>query len=340
MAGGLDKWAGGIQQASNSINNAANNANSAISNALGGLKTNKTSDGPAWGANYDPSSLKIREKLTVQMPDWLQKAGVMKIDFGSAFLTNPAQEKAFALAEGVIQDAAGAIAGAGQFVTPEALNLAIDTLTFIITDFISTVTGYATSVFTKYASPDFAIQIATDITKKTLAYTTDNLENPADIMKKYMTDPQKLMEDKANVNKNGKLKKTLADVQNFMGDATEWINKWGEEIRAYSEPIAKYMQYGPDYVLSEVESIYGHYLKMGTSWLDEQIGKVDILINEYVDFAAQEAGRYAADKLNQAQEWLIRESMNVANKALKRIGIIALAMINKVVLQLMAVIGG
>lgn len=338
MAGG--SWAGGIQQASNSINSAANNANSAISNALGGLKTNKSSDGPAWGSDFDMSQLKIRDKLSVEMPDWMQKAGVMKIDFGSVFLTNPAQEQAFALVEGVTQDVAGAITSAAQFITPEALNLAIDTLTFIITDFISTATGYATSVFTKYASPDFAIQLATDITKKTLAYTTDNLENPADIMAKYMKDPQKLMEDSANVNKNGKLKTTLADVQNFMADATEWINKWGEEIRAYSEPIAKAMQYGPDYVLSEVESIYGHYLKMGTSWLDEQLGKIDILINEYVDFAAQEAGRWAADLLNQAQEWMIRESMNVANKALKRISIIALSMINKVVLQLMAVVGG
>ncbi len=338
MAGG--SWAGGIQEAANSINGAANNANNAISNTLGGLKTNKSSDVPAWGSDFDMSSLKIRDKLTVEMPDWMQKAGVMKIDFGSAFLTNPEHEKAFALAEGMVQDAAGVITGASQFITPEALNLAIDTLTFIITDFISTATGYATSVFTKYASPDFVIQLATDITKKTLAYTTDNLENPADIMKKYMVDPQKLMEDNANVNKNGKLKTTLADVQNFMGDATEWINKWGEEIRAYSEPIAKAMQYGPDYVLSEVESIYGHYLKMGTSWLDEQIGKIDILINEYVDFAAQEAGRWAADLLNQAQEWMIRESMNLANKELKRISIIVLSMINKVVLQLMAVVGG
>lgn len=338
MAGG--SWAGGIQEAANSINSAANNANSAISNALGGLKTNKSSDGPAWGSDFDHSSLKIRDKLVVEMPDWMQKAGVMKIDFGSVFLTNPAQEQAFALAEGMVQDAAGIITGASQFITPEALNLAIDTLTFIITNFISTATGYATSVFTKYASPDFTIQLATDITKKTLAYTTDNLENPADIMKKYMIDPQKLMEDSANVNKNGKLKTTLADVQNFMGDAVEWINKWGEEIRAYSEPIAKALQYGPDYVLSEVESIYGHYLKMGTSWLDEQIGKIDILINEYVDFAAQEAGRFAADLLNQAQEWMIRESMNIANKELKRISIIALSLINKVVLQLMAVVGG
>lgn len=294
----------------------------------------------AEGSNFDMSSLNIREKMSVEMPDWAQKAGVMKIDFGSAFLTNPEHEEAFALVEGTVQDVAGSIAGASQFISPEALNLAVDTLTFIIKDFISTTTGYATSVFKKYVSADFAIQLATDITKKTLAYTTDNLENPADIMKKYMTDPQKLMEDKAKANETDKQKTTLADVQKFMGDAVEWINKWGEEIRAYSEPIAKAMQYGPDFVLSEVESIYGHYLKMGTSWLDEQIGKIDILLNEYVDFAAQEAGRWAADLLNQAQEWMIRESMNIANKALKRISIIALSLINKVVLQLMAVVGG
>ena len=103
----------------------------------------------------------------------------MKIDFGSVFLTNPEHEQTFSLVEGAVQDVAGSIAGASKFITPEALNLSIDTLTFIVTDFVSTVTSYATSAFKKYASPDFAIQIATDITKKTLAYTTDNLENPA-----------------------------------------------------------------------------------------------------------------------------------------------------------------
>ena len=77
-----------------------------------------------------------------------------------------------------------------------------------------------------------------------------------------------------------KLKLTLTNVQETISDVTGFINKWGEEIRAYSEPIAKGLQYGPDYVLSEVESIYGHYLKQGIGWTDEQLGKIEQLINE------------------------------------------------------------
>ena len=64
------------------------------------------------------------------------------------------------------------------------------------------------------------------------------------------------------------------------------------------------------------------------------------LLNEYIDFAAQEAGIRAADKANQVQEKAIREAMNTANRAVKRVSNIALAMVNKAILQLMAVIGG
>lgn len=337
--GFLDKWSAGVNNVSDTINN---DVNSALDKANEWASKGKSSEqsGETWGSNYDPSKLKIRDKLVAEMPDWLQRAGVMKIDFGSAFLTNPEHEQAFSLVEGVAQDVAGSIAGTAQFVTPEARNLAIDTLTFIVTDFISTVTGYATSVFKKYASPDFAIQIATDITKKTLAYTTDNLENPADILKRYMTDPKELYDDQSKKENAEKLKLTLTNVQETIADVTGFINKWGEEIRAYSEPIAKGLQYGPDYVLSEVESIYGHYLKQGIGWTDEQLGKIEQLINEYIDFAAQEAGVWAAGIANQMQEAAIREAMNLADRAITQVKIVALSIVNKVTMQLMSIIGG
>ena len=337
--GFLDKWSAGVNNIADTVND---DVNSALDKATEWASKGKSSEqsGEVWGSDYDPSKLKIRDKLVAEMPDWLQRAGVMKIDFGSAFLTNPEHEQAFSLVEGVAQDVAGSIAGAAQFVTPEARNLAIDTLTFIVTNFVSTVTGYATSVFKKYASPDFAIQIATDITKKTLAYTTDNLENPADILKRYMTDPKELYDDQSKKENAEKLKLTLANVQETIADVTGFINKWGEEIRAYSEPIAKGLQYGPDYVLSEVESIYGHYLKQGIGWTDEQLGKIEQLINEYIDFAAQEAGVWAAGIANQMQEAAIREAMNTANKAITQVKIVALSIVNKVTMQLMSIIGG
>ena len=337
--GFLNKWSEGVN---NVVDTANGFANSALNKATEWAAKGKSSkqSGETWGSNYNPADLKIRDKLVAEMPDWLQRAGVMKVDFGSAFLTNPEHEQTFSQTEGVVQDVAGSIAGVSQFITPEALNLAIDALSFIVTDFVSTVTGYATNVFKKYASPDFAVQVATDITKKTLAYTSDNLENPADILKRYMTDPGKLLEDQSKGDSEEKLKLTLASVQEKMADVTKFINTWGEEIRSYSEPIAKGLQYGPDYVLSEIESIYGHYLKQGIGWTDEQLGKIEQLITEYIDFTAQEAGIRAASIANQIQEATIREAMNLANRAIKRLSNIALAKINKVILQLMAVVGG
>ena len=337
--GFLDKWSAGVNNIADTVNDGVNSALDKANEWAAKGKSSKQS-GETWGSNYDPTDLKIRDKLVAEMPDWMQRAGVMKIDFGSAFLTNPEHEQTFSLVEGVVQDVAGSIAGASKFITPEALNLSIDTLTFIVTDFVSTVTSYATSVFKKYASPDFAIQIATDITKKTLAYTTDNLENPADILKRYITDPKELYDDQSKKENAEKLKLTLTNVQETIADVTSFINKWGEEIRAYSEPIAKGLQYGPDYVLSEVESIYGHYLKQGIGWTDEQLGKIEQLINEYIDFAAQEAGVWAAGMANQIQEAAIREAMNLADRAIGKIKIVALALVNKVIMQLMSIIGG
>ena len=81
-------------------------------------------------------------------------------------------------------------------------------------------------------------------------------------------------------------------------------------------------------------------MKQGIDCTNEQIGKIEQLLNEYIDFAAQEAGIRTADKANQVQEKAIREAMNAANRAIKRVSNIALAMVNKAILQLMAVIGG
>ena len=155
-----------------------------------------------------------------------------------------------------------------------------------------------------------------------------------------MTDPKELYDDQSKKENAEKLKLTLTNVQETIADVTGFINKWGEEIRAYSEPIAKGLQYGPDYVLSEVESIYGHYLKQGIGWTDEQLGKIEQLINEYVDFAAQEAGVWAAGIANQIQETAIREAMNLADRAIGKIKIVALSIVNKVTMQLMSIIGG
>ena len=137
--GFLDKWSAGVNTAADSVNSSVNSGLNKASGRAAKVKSSKQS-GELWWSNYNPADLKIRDKLVVEMPDWLQKAGVMKIDFGSAFLTNPKQEQAFSLVEGVVQDVVGSIAGVSQFLTPEALNLAIDTLTFIVTDFVSTVT--------------------------------------------------------------------------------------------------------------------------------------------------------------------------------------------------------
>ena len=159
-------------------------------------------------------------------------------------------------------------------------------------------------------------------------------------MKRHMADPKKLLEDQSTKEAEEQLKLTLAKVQEKMGDATNFINKWGEEIRAYSQPIAKALQYGPDYVLSEIESIYGHYLKQGIGWTDEQIAKIEQLVYEYIDFAAQQAGVWAAGIANQMQEAAIREAMNTANKVITQVKIVALSIVNKVTMQLMSIIGG
>ena len=121
--GFLDKWSIGVNNVSDTVNSGVNSALEKANEWVAKGKSSKQS-GQTWGSNYNPADLKIRDKLVAEMPDWVQRAGVMKVDFGSAFLTNPEHEREFSQAEGIMQDAAGSIAGVSQFITPEALNLA------------------------------------------------------------------------------------------------------------------------------------------------------------------------------------------------------------------------
>ena len=75
-------------------------------------------------------------------------------------------------------------------------------------------------------------------------------------------------------------------------------------------------------------------------WIPKKLYVYSLPIGVLYNFAAQEAGLWAAGIANQVQERAIREAINKANKAIKRISNIALAMVNKVTLQLMAVLGG
>ena len=68
--GFLDKWSAGVNTAADSVNSGVNSALNKASEWAAKGKSSKQS-GELWGSNYNPADLKIRDKLVVEMPDWL-----------------------------------------------------------------------------------------------------------------------------------------------------------------------------------------------------------------------------------------------------------------------------
>lgn len=88
VEGVLNSWSEEVNAVTDSANDSVNSALNKATEWAGKVKSSEQS-GELWGSDFNMADLKIRDKLVVEMPDWLQRAGLMKIDFGSAFLTNP-----------------------------------------------------------------------------------------------------------------------------------------------------------------------------------------------------------------------------------------------------------
>ena len=288
---------------------------------------------------FDVNNINVRDKLILECPNVITKSGNMKIDFGAMFLSAQGEETV-AQMQSIVADATGAVMGVIDMIDEETLILVKETVEFIIKDLITTVTSYCVDLFNTYISPEFAISLAKELVTKTLEYTTANIKNPADILKEVSKDAKTQLEDDTKRETKEKIRKITQNIQDYISDTMEQVKLIMDDIQPYTSEIAKYIQLGPEYFCGEVESIYKKFLNMGVSLADEQVAKVNEMINTELDFCAAWAGKTAANGINITQEWIIRGAKKRADAALSQVKIKALAVINKVLMQLLAIVGG
>lgn len=342
MAKSVSEASGDWKNKVNNVSdNFANKINSSISgginNAFGGsvdgiVDTNVPE-------KYHINTIDFRSKLEVECPDFMKQCGISKIDFGSVFL-NPEGEAFIAQTQGIVNDVINSINGVQQFISPAALQSVQQMLIFIATDLVNTVVNYCTNVFLKYTSPEFPIGLAVDVGKGVLYYTKEYTKSPDEILKKVCQENNKNFDDVKKESEEEAQKTLVGRISKYLENTMETIKPVMDEIQTYSSKIAEYMVMGPDYVCSEVEALYKKYLKMGIDIVDANVRKVEKTIDEYADWAAKEGGMWAASLINNEVEKQCKKIVLNEDKGKAMIKIKALAKVNKVVMNLLAALGG
>lgn len=338
-----DKVDNAVQTGKSNATNLTNTAVSKLNDSLNSVKKSlnlgeKSADGNPNA--FEIKNINIREKLKVNCPNFMKQCGMSQIDFGGLFLSTPGAEAAFAQAQGIINDAIDITNGVIDFVSKDTLIAIQDLITFIISDLISTILSYCTNVFSTYISPDFVIGLTKDVATGALKYTKENIKNPADILNELQQSFEGTVEKKSEESMQ-KMQNELTDKINIIqsGAVTKIKDVMGE-IQKYSSEIAKYVKYGPDYAAEQVELIYKKYLNMGIGIANEYIGKLNSYIDFYVDFAAKKTGEAAARAANDLQTKAMQKIVKQVNIKKQKASLIAMSIINKVVMNLLGVLGG
>lgn len=334
------EWNSKVNEATSKF---TSNINSKIASGIGNMfggKSDGISDNKTYGSekfHIDP--IDFRSKLEVECPDFMKQCGISKVDFGSMFLT-PKQEAFIGQAQGITNDVIQSINGVQQFISPAALESVQNMITFIITDLINQVVGYATQTFLKYTSPEFPIGLAKDLAITSLQYTRENTKSPDEVLKEICQEKNKIFEDiKENAEKEAQ-KTVIGKINKTFSKTTSKIKEIMDEVQPYTQIIAEYMVMGPDYVCSEITAIYSKYLNIGIDYVDTQIRQLEQIVHEYVDYAALSTGLWAADVINRSQEKAAKKIVEKTNKCKAMIELKAKSLINKAIMNLLAQLGG
>lgn len=338
-----------ISEVSSNWKNKVNNTKEGIANKINSSITggiNKAFGGSVDGIadtnvseKYHINTVDFRSKLEVECPEFMRQCGISKIDFGSVFL-RPQDEAFIAQTQGITNDVINSINGFQQYISPAALQSVQEMLIFIATDLVNTVVNYCTSVFLKYTSPEFPIGLATDIGKGILRYTQEHTKSPDEILKEICQEKNKNFEDIKKQAEEAAQKTLVGRINGFFERTMSKIKPIMDEIQGYSSIISEYMVMGPDYVCSEVETLYKKYLNMGIGIVDENIRQIEIIIREYSDWAALEGGMWAASLINKSIEKQSKNIVLTAEKGKAMIKIKVLAQVNKAIMNLLAALGG
>lgn len=339
----IDDWKDGVNKKISSVGgNLQNkvsswtnkNISSKIPDKFGGdfEKIQKTLD-------IDLNNINLRDKLKVECPEFMKQCGLSQIDFGTVFL-NPNQEAFIAQAQNITNDVINSVNGLQQYLTPEALQSAVDVVQFIITDLIREITGFCLKVFNEYVSVDFVAGLAKDTITSSLYYTKEYTNDPAELLEQLIKDNTEALESDAEDEKVKKRTELMNKINEKFTNTQVWIQERMDEIQPYTQEIAKYMTYGPDYAVAELEALYKKYLMMGVSYVNTQLGSLNSIINNWVDDNGKAIGKFNAEKINNLQQRVLDKTRKMTDTKLQKVKIKALSLINKVTMNLLAMLGG
>lgn len=285
-----------------------------------------------------PSNIDIRNKLRVNCPSVFQQAGFHQIDFGSVFL-NPASEGFVAQTENVASDIRDIFNNIDNIITPETVTAIADAISYIGKDLVETLTGYCISRFNTYISTDYALSLLGTYTKSTAAYTAQYTKNPVLMMEELTQNSEDLTKGKQESESKNNILAIIEKVNSILSVVMKKLKKIMDEIQPYTTELRKYVIYGPDYIESELISLYKVYLNKGLAIIDKYIGLVLTEINNIIDDNALISGKFAAQQINAMQERLLKQNMDTANKTISKGKMKAMSEANKAIMNLLAVIG-
>lgn len=291
------------------------------------------------GVYFHVNEVEFRNKLIVECPEFLKECGINRIDFGSVFLRG-SDEMLINNVENVTNDVIQTVNGVQQFISPATVDAIQKLLTYIVTTLITAITAYCKNVFLRYISPEFPASLATQLAQTTINVTKDNIKTPDVILTELCREKDADAEAIKKEADEAYQKTVIAKINNTFSNTLSKINSIMEEIRPYSDTIAMYMQYGPDYVCSELASIFTKYLNMGISLVDDNVRKLDVLVDGYVTKAGNSAGLWAAGLANKSMEKSVKKVMESTEKAKAAIEVKAKSLVNKAIMNLLALLGG
>lgn len=321
--------------------NFADSINSKITGGINSAFGRITSDmeGNDKNDKFRINTIDFRSKLEVECPDFMKQCNISKIDFGSIFL-RPEDEAFIAQTQGITNDVIKSINGFQQYISPEALQSVQQMLIFIATDLVNTLVKYCTDVFLKYTSPEFPIGLAKDVSLGVLRYTKAHTKSPDEILKEVCQEQNQKFDDIKKQAEEAAQKTVIGKINKKFNNTMSKIKSIMDEIQPYSSIISEYMVYGPDYVCSEVEALYKKYLDIGLGIVDENLRQIDVIIKEYVDWAAMEGGMWAANIINTKVEKEAKKVVLEVEKGKAMIKMKVMALVNKTIMNLLAVLGG
>ena len=194
-----------------------------------------------------PGSLDIKTRILEAKPNFVQKCGLININFNNMFLNPTTDESSLAIIGIDGQAALDIVTGKGGDVLgdignlgpskqmlingmptvldPEMHMMIDDLMAFVAQDLVTQIINYLTRRFSKYISPDFVPSLVSDSLMLALDVTQENLKTPDEILKELKEDAKKSLENKNKEEGDKKKNDMITNFGGYLAMAKEEINK-------------------------------------------------------------------------------------------------------------------